>query len=1535
MYIAYMNLSLMTYFGISDIIILKSIYCLPFKSKVMSKKLFLVLFCLLSIHSWGQNYHLTLLNGAFEPQPTTRFESKPNNDEQYLQQEYCVIQFYQIPSQQEKLRMEQAGIQFLEYIPNNAYLASVALQTSVAPFMNSIRSIFKMPLDAKMDKYCNTDKFPEWALNKDGKVRVMVSYANNISLQQLKHVLSDFINETTFVMEVGHVIRLDLSPADIKLLASKPFISYIEVFNDKPVKEETVTRSNHRANYFDRRNTNGIQLRGNNITVALNDDGVIGPHIDYQGRLKQNYASTTASGNAHGDHCGGIIMAAGNKEPRGEGMASGADICVYEVGGTGTGYPAFDSLPIHYNTQGVRVISTSYGDLVTGVYNSLARTLDIQHRAMPLVMHVFSAGNSGTSDFGYGAGAGWGNITGGHKQAKNLMTVGNLDYQDVINSSSSRGPAYDGRIKPDICAVGTSVYSTMENNGYQLMTGTSMACPGISGVLAQLMEGYKLTHSNNEAPATLLKNVLQNTAEDLGNSGPDFIYGYGRVNARRAYQLISQNKFFIDSVSNGDSVTLNITVPANTGQLRVMTSWPDKEALANASTALINNLNMRVIDPSSQSYNPWVLNSTPTVAALTSLAVRGIDSLNNMEQVTIDNPTAGTYSIRVVGKSVPFGPQTFYVSYEFVNDTPVLTYPIGKESFAPSTTETIRWDALGNSGTFTLEYSTNNGATWTTISSSIAAATRFYNWTVPSTVTGEALMRITRSAKSSTSLLPFSIIGIPTGLSVYFACGDSLGVTCNAVTGATGYKLSVLGNKYMDSVGVSSSTTIVGHSPLITTPGGWYTVQALGANGAISSRAPALQFSVSCPCSGQPSIGTINNNVIAICPSVLFTLSVTNFNTNTITYQWQSSTTGLPGSWTNVSGASATSPVCTTSQTVATYYRAYILCSMSGLSDTTATPVFIAMAPANICYCNSVASSTSDEDILNVTLGSLNNSSTCATVAPGPGSVQNRYSNYTTTVSPPIFMQGSNYSLSLQIGTCGGSYTNRSKIFIDYNQNGAFTDPGEEVYSSASAVSGAHTETGTITIPFTATAGITRMRVINVETGTAANITPCATYSWGETEDYLVTISASTTCSGKPNAGVAYGPTNACPSQQFTVLDSAFTLASGITFQWQDSSINGSWTDIVTATSPSYSVSTGITVPTAYRLVVTCTSSTLKDTSSSWYISLSSVTQCYCIPGITNSSFSDDILNVTYAGINYSTTYSSNPGVNGYNDFTSSVLPAQVTKGNVDTFKMTINNGGTEHGAMWIDWNQNGIFDTAEYKYIGTGATPTVISQPITVPLTAAIGTTRMRVRSKYSSLLANTDPCAAYTYGETEDYLVVVNAPLAITLKDISANNLGAINSIDWRTESELSSDVFELQRSKDGVVFEPIYTIAANGRASSYTYLDKNAFHGTNYYRLRMIQANGSYAFSKVVTATVKDNIFNVHAYPNPVSKELMISVSGVPAADASIQLTDLTGKMIQSKLLEGMKAIFDMSGLANGVYLLKYQDANHSKTIRVTKQ
>ncbi len=163
-------------------------------------------------------------------------------------------------------------------------------------------------------------------------------------------------------------------------------------------------------------------------------------------------------------------------------------------------------------------------------------------------------------------------------------------------------------------------------------------------------------------------------------------------------------------------------------------------------------------------------------------------------------------------------------------------------------------------------------------------------------------------------------------------------------------------------------------------------------------------------------------------------------------------------------------------------------------------------------YCTSGATSTADEEILNVTVSTLNNSSTCTTLAPGPGSILNQYSNYYFSVPPPDLQRLTSAAFSIQVGTCGGSYGNAVKIFIDYNQDFDFGDPGEEVYVSAASTTGPHTETGSFVIPGGALLGQTMMRVVNVETSTPNTILACGGYSWGETEDYMVNIAEAPAC---------------------------------------------------------------------------------------------------------------------------------------------------------------------------------------------------------------------------------------------------------------------------------------------------------------------------------------------------------------------------------------------------------------------------------------
>jgi hypothetical protein len=178
------------------------------------------------------------------------------------------------------------------------------------------------------------------------------------------------------------------------------------------------------------------------------------------------------------------------------------------------------------------------------------------------------------------------------------------------------------------------------------------------------------------------------------------------------------------------------------------------------------------------------------------------------------------------------------------------------------------------------------------------------------------------------------------------------------------------------------------------------------------------------------------------------------------------------------------------------------------------------------------------------------------------------------------------------------------------------------------------------------------------------------------------------------------------------------------------------------------------------------------------------------------------------------------------------------------------------------------------------------------------------------------------------------VGTPLKVKLGDITARNIGSANVVDWNTLSEEISDRFELERSSDGQNFSRIYERRAKGEAGSYTYTDYNAVKGTNYYRLRMVDANGSANYSETVSAFVKSGGFDVEAFPNPVSHDLTVKVNGVQGADATVQVTDVTGKVIKTLRMNTAVQTINMNGLSNGMYLIKYSDANHTQTIKVNK-
>ncbi len=347
-----------------------------------------------------------------------------------------------------------------------------------------------------------------------------------------------------------------------------------------------------------------------------------------------------------------------------------------------------------------------------------------------------------------------------------------------------------------------------------LFIGTSMASPTVAGILALITERYRQLHGGTYPEGALLKTLVTNSADDLGNPGPDFTFGFGMINGRKTVEALEQNHYFKGSVVNNGSQPFTIpSLPAGNHQLKIMLYWPDAPALPLAATTLVNDLDLTVTEPGGTVHLPMILD--PSAANLNNNAVEGADHPNNIEQVLINNPPAGNYSLNIKGSSVPEGPQSFYIAYEIIPPSVTVEYPYGGETWVPGQTETIRWSAYGGDpNTFTLEFSSDGGSSWSTLDNAIPSTARSYAWTVPAVVTHQALIRITRNSAgySDASDYPFTILNQPT-LTLTNTCPGYAQLNWNPVAGADSYDIMKLSGDTMQVIAHTTDTILPGYPP--------------------------------------------------------------------------------------------------------------------------------------------------------------------------------------------------------------------------------------------------------------------------------------------------------------------------------------------------------------------------------------------------------------------------------------------------------------------------------------------------------------------------------------------------------------------------------------------------------------------------------------------------------------------------------------------------------------------------------------------------
>lgn len=567
---------------------------------------------------------------------------------------------------------------------------------------------------------------------------------------------------------------------------------------------------------------------GHGLVVGVKEQKMESLDLDLFKRVSSSPIEASAITN-HATVIASIIGGAGNSFYDGRGIAHHSRFFPSSFANL---FP--DDMAI-LNTAKVSVQNHSYGTIIQQFYGAEAVSYDVQTWENKNLLHVFSAGNQGTAAAGTGPYTGlpgFANLTGNFKMAKNVITVGAIDNKGNIPLESSSGPVYDGRIAPQLIALGPN--------------GTSDAAAMVSGTIAVLQQVYADSNSGILPPASLVKALLYTYADDIHRSHIDYKTGYGQLNSYAAVKGLQQKNYDGGVITQSQQWTKTITVPASCAAIKITLSWTDTTSLPNNNKALIYDLDLDLTELNTgMIYKPWVLSSSPNIDSLNKLPVRKRDSLNTSEQVSIQLPAAGTYQVRITGHTIPASSISFHIAYRidtlntFSFISPQHTSDVNREE---NPELDIRWKThvADTNTTGNLSVSFDAGVNWQPIHPNYKIYKNYYSWPVKDT-NSRAVFRMQTSF--GTFLSREIVIAKTTRLQVDFQCADSFRLSWNKHIYAGGYRLYTLTDSaYLKPVLMVADTFIVLNRS--NYPSLVYAVQPELTNNLPASRSVAVDISL-------------------------------------------------------------------------------------------------------------------------------------------------------------------------------------------------------------------------------------------------------------------------------------------------------------------------------------------------------------------------------------------------------------------------------------------------------------------------------------------------------------------------------------------------------------------------------------------------------------------------------------------------------------------------------------------------------------------
>lgn len=579
-----------------------------------------------------------------------------------------ILQFASVLDPAERAELEAAGVRLLQSIPERSWIVSIAPAASRDAGLRS-RLVWAgeiLPGD-KTPAHWKTDGYGAWAVQPDGGIELRVRFHEDVDEANATADLRALSAEIVESLGLFKGATVRVPERLIPMIPEMDAVLWVSEGLPERVLNNDQNRGITGAEILQ---ASPYDLGGDGIRVGIWDGGLVDQnHDDFAGRLTLGEGGSV---NQHATHVAGtfggtgaLSAANGGSPLQWRGMAPEVRIYSWNFNGDVpteilNGVGNYD-LDLETNSWNFGVSGGNCN--LYGQYDYWAPEFDaiVTGAGGRLLNVMFSAANE-RDDGDCPLQEGQYDCIPPPATAKNVITVGATNSDDdTMTSFSSWGPVNDGRLKPDVSAPGCErfgeahVHSTLPGDTYggSGWCGTSMAAPTVTGNLALLYEEYAALNGGDRPYPGLMKALLVATAVDLGNPGPDFAFGHGRIDGRKAADALRDDTQILATIENGEVEEINFHVPMGFPKLRFALAWDDPPASPLSDPALVNNLDLVLVDPSNGLHRPWILNP----AAPSQNATRGVDSRNNVEHIEVMLPAPGTWKVRMTGTSVPEGPQ--------------------------------------------------------------------------------------------------------------------------------------------------------------------------------------------------------------------------------------------------------------------------------------------------------------------------------------------------------------------------------------------------------------------------------------------------------------------------------------------------------------------------------------------------------------------------------------------------------------------------------------------------------------------------------------------------------------------------------------------------------------------------------------------------------------------------------------------------------------------------------------------------------------